>query len=177
MQTTSTIPIKLIILGIFATGLILYYGATVGTRPTSTVKPRTVTKTDYVKIIYCGVPIGNNNYNSIASGIILPLGGKGTLEGLRDGDHNCNYTMWFSDAWFAYQEATETVNGPKPGYLVLKKADISGSQFIDVKHLRGGDLWNESPIFIKGAMSGCITVLVQPGMDKNMLINFLSKAL
>lgn len=171
MEATKSNPVKLILLGIIASLFVLFYGATVGTKPMSHVRPHSVAKSEFVKIIYAGTPAHYRYSENALDGYIKPLGGPANINDLYQGDQNSNYSMVYLDMMSAYNAAT--LNNTCRGVLSMKKADISGSTYVDASQLKGGDQFGESPLFIKGMSGGWISFPVGPGMSKESLINLL----
>jgi len=177
METTSQINFKIIYFGFLVTGLIvlLFSNGITISKPGSKVRP--VSQTDCVKFIYRGIPCGHKFFDDAANGIARPYGGHSIPSLHRDGDNNSQFTSWSTDYTVAYHYATQGINGPCNGIILMKKVDLSGNRFVDVNTIPGGDAFNEKEIFVKGMINGCIPVLVKPGMDKNAISTLLKNAI
>lgn len=168
---TTTINLRPILVGLLMTGCVLMFFASTATKPQSYVKP--TAKTETVKFIYRGVPLGHPGYDNALSGIAVPCGGKSTPTMHREGFTDSPYTSWTTDIMVAYRFATMGYNNRVAGVILMKKVDLSGPRFVDVETLPNGNIYKESEILVKGMMNGCIPILVKPGMDKNAILTLM----
>jgi hypothetical protein len=168
---TTTINLRAILVGLLLTGCVLMFFASTATKPQSYVKP--MAKTETVKFIYRGIPLGHPGYENALSGIAAPCGGVSTPTMHREGFTDSPYTSWTTDIMIAYQFATTGFNNRVPGVILMKKVDLSGPRFVDAETLPGGNIYKEAEIMVKGLMNGAVPILVKPGMDKNAILTLV----
>lgn len=168
----TTINLKPVLPGMLITAaVILLFGWATATKskPVSFAKPGT--KSEFMKTIYSGTPLNYRYYNDALNGVMKPIGGPANIDNLYNGDQNSNYVMVYFDVMSAYNAAT--LNNTCSGVLGIKVVDSNGSQFVNGNQLTNGDIFNESPFFIKGATNGWITFKVKPFMTRNEILTLI----
>lgn len=164
-------------IGVLISAIVLSFNTVATTKETTIPKTTSIAKTDYVKFIYRGIPVGHKGYNLALDGISKPWGGHNNPELHRGGDVNSNFTSWTIDFTIAYKYATHNLYGPCEGVILMKKVDLSDNRFVDANTMNGGDIYSESEILVKGMMNGCIPILVKPCMAKQDLLKYIKTCL
>jgi hypothetical protein len=165
----ASINFKLILWGFLITSVVLLFSTMTISRPETA--PRSLGKTETVKVIYAGTPSTGRYYDNALDGIIKPIGGDGTIEDIYLGDHNSNFVMVYLDLYSAYMAAT--LNNTVPGVVSMKRMNLSNSQVVTSDHLPCGDIFNERPVFIKGMTTGWVSFKVRPMMTKEAIFNLV----